>query len=195
MSGSAIGSNFSDFKHAYLSNVPLTANRLSSLAGIPNGYGSIASFFGRVNYNYQEKYMASVIMRADGSSTFARGHRWGYFPSVSAGWVISNESFMSGIKWLDFLKLRASWGQNGNCNVSTFQYLSLITSNNGYGGFSFCASPDPPRNRSYPPPPTHPPPPPGRKGPMAFGCRGRLLDHTPRVLCALVLKKKKKPAG
>ena len=119
MSGSAIGSNFYDFKHAYLSNVPLTANSVSSLTGKPNGEGSIASFFGRVNYNYQEKYMASVIMRADGSSTFARGHRWGYFPSVSAGWVISNESFMSGIKWLDFLKLRASWGQNGNCNVST----------------------------------------------------------------------------
>ena len=84
-------------------NVPLTANSVSSLTGKPNGEGSIASFFGRVNYNYQEKYMASVIMRADGSSTFARGHRWGYFPSVSAGWVISNESFMSGIKWLDFL--------------------------------------------------------------------------------------------
>lgn len=142
MSGSAIGSNFYDFKHAYLSNVPLTANSVSSLTGKPNGEGSIASFFGRVNYNYQEKYMASVIMRADGSSTFARRHRWGYFPSVSAGWVISNESFMSGIKWLDFLKLRASWGQNGNCNVSTFQYLSLITSNNGYGGYTFGDSMD-----------------------------------------------------
>ena len=142
MSGSAIGSNFYDFKHAYLSNVPLTANSVSSLTGKPNGEGSIASFFGRINYNYQEKYMASVIMRADGSSTFARGHRWGYFPSVSAGWVISNESFMSGIKWLDFLKLRASWGQNGNCNVSTFQYLSLITSNNGYGGYTFGDSMD-----------------------------------------------------
>ena len=66
MSGSAIGSNFYDFKHAYLSNVPLTANSVSSLTGKPNGEGSIASFFGRVNYNYQEKYMASVIMSADG---------------------------------------------------------------------------------------------------------------------------------
>lgn len=142
MNGSAIGSNFYDFQHAYLSNVPLTANSVQSLTGKPNEEGSIASFFGRVNYNYQEKYMASIIMRADGSSTFARGHRWGYFPSVSAGWVISNESFMSGVKWLDFLKLRASWGQNGNCNVSTFQYLSLITSNNGYGGYTFGDSMD-----------------------------------------------------
>ena len=72
MSGSAIGSNFYDFKHAYLSNVPLTANSVSSLTGKPNGEGSIASFFGRVNYNYQEKYMASVIMRADGSSLCPR---------------------------------------------------------------------------------------------------------------------------
>ena len=111
MSGSAIGSNFYDFKHAYLSNVPLTANSVSSLTGKPNGEGSIASFFGRVNYNYQEKYMASVIMRADGSSTFARWTPLGILPfESSAGWVISNESFMSGIKWLDFLKLRASWG-------------------------------------------------------------------------------------
>lgn len=137
MSGSAIGSNFYDFEHAYLSNVPLNANSTSSLSGSPAGAGSIASFFGRANYNYNEKYMATVIMRADGSSTFARGHRWGYFPSFSAGWVITNESFMETAKWLDFLKLRASWGQNGNCDVSKFQYLSLISSNNNYGGYPF----------------------------------------------------------
>ena len=89
--------------------------------------GSIASFFGRMNWNYDEKYMATAIIRADGSNNFARGHRWGYFPSISAGWVISNESFMSSTKsWLDFLKIRASWGQNGNCNIPNFYYLSNI---------------------------------------------------------------------
>lgn len=137
MSASAIASNFYDFDHAYLSNVSLKANSTSSLKGDPASAGSIASFFGRANYNYKEKYMATVIMRADGSSTFARGHRWGYFPSVSAGWVITNESFMNNAKWLEFLKLRASWGQNGNCDVSKFQYLSLIASNNNYGGYPF----------------------------------------------------------
>ncbi|ADE81337.1 SusC/RagA family TonB-linked outer membrane protein [Xylanibacter ruminicola] len=89
--------------------------------------GSIASFFGRVNWNYDEKYMATAIIRADGSSNFARGKRWGYFPSFSAGWVITNENFMESTKgWLDFLKFRASWGQNGNCNISNFYYLSNI---------------------------------------------------------------------
>ena len=89
--------------------------------------GSIASFFGRANWNYDEKYMATAIIRADGSNNFARGHRWGYFPSFSAGWVISNESFMqSTSSWMDFLKLRASWGQNGNCNIGNFYYLSNI---------------------------------------------------------------------
>ncbi len=89
--------------------------------------GSIASFFGRMNWNYDEKYMMTAIIRADGSNNFARGHRWGYFPSVSAGWVITNEKFMQGTaSWLDFLKLRASWGQNGNCNIPNFYYLSNI---------------------------------------------------------------------
>jgi TonB-linked SusC/RagA family outer membrane protein len=89
--------------------------------------GSIASFFGRMNWNYDEKYMATAIIRADGSSNFARGKRWGYFPSFSAGWVITNENFMESTKgWLDFLKFRASWGQNGNCNISNFYYLSNI---------------------------------------------------------------------
>ena len=90
--------------------------------------GSIASFFGRVNWNYDEKYMATAIIRADGSNNFARGHRWGYFPSFSAGWVISNEDFMkSTASWLDFLKIRASWGQNGNCNINNFQYHCFLS--------------------------------------------------------------------
>ncbi|HIZ31966.1 MAG TPA: TonB-dependent receptor [Candidatus Bacteroides merdigallinarum] len=89
------------------------------------GQGSIASFFGRVNWNYKEKYMATVTMRADGSSNFARGNRWGYFPSVSAGWVVTSEKFMESTQsWLDYFKIRASWGQNGNCNIGNFYYLS-----------------------------------------------------------------------
>ena len=97
-----------------------------------NGYdnpeqGSIASFFGRANWNYDERYMATAIIRADGSNNFARGHRWGYFPSFSAGWVITNEKFMEGARnWMNFFKLRASWGQNGNCQIGNFYYLSNI---------------------------------------------------------------------
>ena len=89
--------------------------------------GSIASFFGRFNWNYNEKYMATVTVRSDGSSNFARGNRWGIFPSVSAGWLVTSEKFMQDTSsWLDYFKLRASWGQNGNCNISNFYYLSNI---------------------------------------------------------------------
>ena len=76
-------------------------------------------------------------MRADGSSNFARGNRWGYFPSVSAGWVITNEPFMESVKpWMDFFKIRASWGQNGNCDITNFQYLSTFTFG-GNANYSF----------------------------------------------------------
>ncbi|MBO7591605.1 MAG: SusC/RagA family TonB-linked outer membrane protein [Prevotella sp.] len=106
--------------------------------------GSIASFFGRLNWNYDEKYMLTAILRADGSSNFARGNRWGYFPSVSAGWVITNEKFMQGTSsWLDFLKLRASWGQNGNCAINNFYYYSNIGfSPTGYPDYGYKFSSD-----------------------------------------------------
>lgn len=92
------------------------------------------SYFGRINYDYKETYMLTVVMRADGSSNFAKGNRWGYFPSVSAGWVLSNEKFMENITdKISFLKIRASWGQNGNQSITPFQYLSTIAmSNNDY---------------------------------------------------------------
>lgn len=140
LSASNVNSNFGDLEHAYLSNVSTTPSSMSSISGSPSQKNSIASFFARANWNWKEKYMASATMRADGSSVFARGYRWGYFPSASAGWVITNEDFFKGLglgRVLDFFKLRASWGQNGNCNVTGFQYLSLVTSNNGYGGYVF----------------------------------------------------------
>lgn len=140
LSASNVNSNFGDLEHAYLSNVSTTPSSMSSISGSPSQKNSIASFFARANWNWKEKYMASATMRADGSSVFARGYRWGYFPSASVGWVITNEDFFKGLGLdgvLDFFKLRASWGQNGNCNVSGFQYLSLVTSNNGYGGYVF----------------------------------------------------------
>ena len=121
------------FDHAYIANANVVDPAYTSIGGSPESQGAISSFFGRINYNYAETYLLSLVLRADGSSNFARGHRWGYFPSVSAGWVISNESFFESMKnWLDFLKLRASWGQNGNCNISSFQYLATIDLNDPY---------------------------------------------------------------
>ena len=112
---------------AYLSNVKLVNATDATLTGKPNDEEYLASWFGRVTWDYNEKYMATVTMRYDGSSIFTDGQRWGTFPSVSAGWVISNESFMESTKsWMDFLKIRASWGQNGNCSIDKYQYLATI---------------------------------------------------------------------
>lgn len=121
------------FDHAYIANANVVDPSLTSIGGSPEAQGALSSFFGRVNYNYDETYLLSLVLRADGSSNFASGHRWGYFPSVSAGWVISNEKFMESTKaWMDFLKIRASWGQNGNCNISNFQYLATIALDDPY---------------------------------------------------------------
>jgi TonB-linked SusC/RagA family outer membrane protein len=115
-----------DFDKAYLSNGAI--NTSATPSGSPENQGRLASFFGRVNYNYKETYMASAVLRVDGSSNFARGHRWGKFPSFSAGWVMTNEPWMEELrdKGLDFLKPRVSWGQNGNANINNFQYLATI---------------------------------------------------------------------
>ena len=121
------------FDHAYITNANVVDPAYTSIGGSPEDQGALSSFFGRVNYNYDETYLLSLVLRADGSSNFARGKRWGYFPSVSAGWVITNEAFMEKTKsWLDFLKIRASWGQNGNCNISNFQYVGTIAFDDPY---------------------------------------------------------------
>ncbi|MCC8155079.1 MAG: TonB-dependent receptor [Tannerellaceae bacterium] len=132
MKGENVNSIFDDFQHGYLDNTNVIYADRTKLSGGPYAAKhGIASFFGRLNYNYNETYMATVILRADGSSNFARGNRWGYFPSVSAGWVLSNEAFMESTQgFLDFLKLRASWGQNGDQQIDPYQYEALISFNN-----------------------------------------------------------------
>ena len=133
MSGKGTNSIFpNDFERAYLSNTKPKQLSEVSVSGAPRSQGALASFFGRVNYNFDGKYMFSATVRADGSSNFARGHRWGIFPSASAGWVISSEPWMAETKdWLSFLKVRASWGQNGNASIANFQYLSTIVLDDG----------------------------------------------------------------
>ena len=121
------------FDHAYIVNANVVDPAYTSIGGSPETQGRLSSFFGRINYNYAETYLLSLVLRADGSSNFKRGKRWGYFPSISAGWVISNESFMESTRsWMDFLKLRASWGQNGNCNISPFQYVATVAFDDPY---------------------------------------------------------------
>lgn len=92
---------------------------------------AMASFYGRINYDYDDKYLLELSGRYDGSSRFVEGQRWGFFPSISAGWVISKEKFMEPFhKVLSFLKLRASTGVLGNQDIGNYPYASTI--NTGY---------------------------------------------------------------
>lgn len=117
---------FDDLKHAWINNTSNQEWAKLSIQGGPNDEDKLLSYFGRVQYGYDETYLLNVTFRADGSSKFAKGNRWGYFPSVSAGWVITNEDFMQDISVVNFFKLRASWGQNGNQSISAFQYMAPI---------------------------------------------------------------------
>lgn len=93
---------------------------------------ALLSWFGRINYNYAEKYLFEANFRADASSRFAKGHRWGCFPSFSAGWRISEESFMDDARsWLQSLKIRGSWGKLGNQNALSDYYPWMNTYNIG----------------------------------------------------------------
>ena len=133
-----------DWNSAYLKNFS-TDLKNATLSGNPNDEEYLASWFGRVTYDWKERYMATVTLRYDGSSIFNKGKRWGWFPSVSAGWVITNENFMQGTSsWLDFLKIRASWGQNGNNRIAKYQYLATIAQSgpNGDSGYKFSDSYD-----------------------------------------------------
>ena len=107
--------------------------------GHRNGWGSwnsipyrLASYFGRISYNYGERYMAEVTVRRDASSRFGDNNKWGTFPSASLGWNIKNESFLKDVSWLSGLKLRASWGINGNDNIGNFTYAVYMNSGNNY---------------------------------------------------------------
>lgn len=103
--------------------------------GDPN---SLASYFGRLSYNYAERYMMQVTVRRDGSSRFGPNNKWATFPSVSLGWNITNESWMQKRpEWLSGTKLRLSWGKNGNENIGNFRYTANVALNNNYvfGGY------------------------------------------------------------
>ena len=141
LNATSSNSVFGDMTHAYMTY--MKNNNAAAVTGTPCDDSRSMSYFGRVNYNFNEKYMLSAIMRADGNSKFAPGKRWGYFPSVSAGWVISNEKFMAKtVSWLDFLKLRAGWGQNGNAQtINNFQWQGAFAFNTS-SYYTFNGNPD-----------------------------------------------------
>ena len=136
LNGTRSSTKFGTWESANLGSVEgaLTSDEHASMSGgntIP--YNNLLSFFGRLNYSYKDKYLLTAIVRSDGSCNFAKGHRWGVFPSVSAGWVISSEPWMEFAEdWLSFFKIRGSWGQNGNCRIDNFQYTGTISLSGQY---------------------------------------------------------------
>lgn len=91
---------------------------------------SLLSYIGRLNYNYDGKYLLSLAFRRDGSSRFGANTKYGNFPSVSLGWVVSDEKFMSGVNKISYLKARASYGKTGNNNIGDYDYLASVVSTN-----------------------------------------------------------------
>lgn len=142
---------FDTWPYAWISNgtAATTADGLNA-AGNPHDDSRSVSYFGRLGWNWAEKYMVNFTLRRDGSSRFAEGHRFGTFPSVSAGWNISSESFMEKTRgWLDFLKIRASWGRVGNQNIDNYQYLAPIKVSNTHYFFGQYLGPNGVYNEGY----------------------------------------------
>lgn len=109
----------------------LAADGDMSVWGAPQPKARLASYFARASYDFDNRYMIQATVRRDGSSRFGSNKHWATFPSVSAGWNIMNEHFMeSTAEWLNNLKLRASWGKNGNENIGNFQFIALTSSGN-----------------------------------------------------------------
>ncbi|MEB2780986.1 TonB-dependent receptor [Algoriphagus sp. C2-6-M1] len=121
-----------------ISNLPVSSRQVNS--GLYKGV-NFNSYFGRVNYGYNDKYLASVVVRRDGSSRFGANNRYGIFPAFSAAWRISSEGFMASSTWVDDLKIRGGWGQMGNSNnVDPNNQYSLFGGNVGASSYDINGS-------------------------------------------------------
>lgn len=123
------------YARGFITNDPvdITLGQDKENATKPTGshqHTSSVSYAGRVNYAWDNKYLFEFGFRYDGSYIFAPENRWGFFPSVSAGWVMSREKFIEDIQWIDYLKLRASYGESGDDGVTPFLYNNLFAQNN-----------------------------------------------------------------
>lgn len=141
--------NIPDNPNFYYINISNTSNPGSFAGG--GGEDASMSFIGRINYSFKNRYLLNLSYRRDGTSKFGPGNRWGNFESVGAGWVVSDEDFMQNIKWLDFLKLKASWGTVGNgLNIEDYLFEPYLTTagvgvfgNNIYTSVTPAYTPDP----------------------------------------------------
>ena len=147
--GSSFQKNNSSFNNMRATLVPNEQNGVNSFDQAPNvivdvssSVWTLASFFSRLTYNYDGKYLFNAVIRGDGSSRFAEGNKWGFFPTASFAWRFSKENFMKGVDFISDAKLRVSYGKTGNNRVSNFVYQSTMTfptvaytlNNISYGG-------------------------------------------------------------
>ena len=116
-----------DFPNDYVQDI--TGGVISNVVSDPREW-SLLSYLGRINYDYKGKYLLTATIRRDGSSRFGSNNRWGNFPSISAGWRISEEAFMSNVTFLDGLKLRASYGLTGNNSIGDYASIGLLSASN-----------------------------------------------------------------
>ncbi|MDX5435607.1 MAG: SusC/RagA family TonB-linked outer membrane protein, partial [Pontibacter sp.] len=130
-------------------NLPVPSANITAYA-YDNVAHTISSLFSRVTYDYKEKYLFTGIVRRDGSSRFGENYKYGYFPSVSLGWVASNEDFWPVNDVVNFLKIRGSYGEVGNDNIANFKYISTVSPGRnytfGYDGYTIGYSPNAPAN-------------------------------------------------
>jgi hypothetical protein len=118
-----INSSFYDLSFIPTSGRAITNNYIKS---------NMLSYFGRINYKLLDRYLLTATLRADGSSVLSAGNKWGYFPSVAAAWVISDETFLSSSNLINNLKLRLSWGKAGNAAIDPYQTLTILGMDNPY---------------------------------------------------------------
>lgn len=132
-SSSSNSASYSGFPDDKVLTQPSAAQ--SYVAGSNSIYkGGLNSVFTRASYNYSGRYFADLSLRADQSSKFGPNNRWAVLPAVSAGWMISGESFMENAYWVNLLKLRLGWGRSGSTNVPDFSYIQYYEINTGEGG-------------------------------------------------------------
>ncbi len=130
--------NFQAGKRDYFNNQLDALTPGSNMNEITGGQSLelLSSYFGRLTYDYKEKYLVDITARYDGSSKFARGNRWAFFPAVSLGWRIDKEGFMRNAHQIDMLKLRGSIGQMGNQSIGNYEYLMSVVASSSYN-YSF----------------------------------------------------------
>lgn len=109
-----------------------SAARKTDASSAESNYNFL-SYFARVNYKFNERYLIGLSARTDASSRFGKDNRYGFFPAVSAGWILTEENFLKNIEAISFLKIRGSWGLTGNAEISNFGHLGLFAGDAGYG--------------------------------------------------------------